>query len=81
MLITEPSLGSVELSSLWNRILLARLPLSGTAILFFALHLQISARTTISKQMCSECMAGLEIWKNPWQIFASLRRKPCEYFS
>lgn len=81
LLITEPSLGLVELSSPWNRILLARLPLCSTAVLFFALHLQISARTTISKQICSKCMAGLEIWKNPWQIFASLHHEPHEYFA
>lgn len=81
VLINEPSLGSVRLPSPWNRILLARLPLHRTAAFFFALHLQISARTTISKQICSELMAGLEIWKNPWQIFASLHRKPRGYFS
>lgn len=81
VLINEPSLGSVGLPSPWNRILLARLPLHHTAAFFFALHLQISARTTISKQICSELMAGLEIWKNPWQIFASLYRKPRGYFS
>lgn len=79
--ISEPSLGSVRLPSPWNRILLARLPLHRAAAFFFALHLQISVRTTISKQICSELMAGLEIWKNPWQIFARLHRKPCEYFS
>lgn len=81
VLITVPSLGLVGVPSPWNRILLAHLSLHCTATFFFALHLQISARTTISKQICSELMAGLEIWKNPWQIFASLHRKPREYFS
>lgn len=81
VLITEPSLWSVELSSPRNRILLAHLSLHDTAVLFFALHLQISTKTAISKQICSERVVGLEIWRNPWQIFASLRRKPREYFS
>lgn len=76
VLIRKPSLGAAELSSLWNGILLARLPRA----VFFALHLQISTRTTISKQICSKCTVGLEMWKNPRQIFASLCCAPHEFF-